>query len=138
MSQPSRRTRTRPRRPAPVRAILAAGAALALAACGEPDADAANAGPEDTGSSAPAAEAAAMEEARMPDADGWITLFDGTDLSAWRGYGRRDVPAAWQARSTICPTAISFGTSPAPTRIARYMVSSITPPSGQTSACDTG
>jgi hypothetical protein len=28
------------------------------------------------------------------DAEGWITLFDGT-LNGWRGYGRADVPAAW-------------------------------------------
>lgn len=27
--------------------------------------------------------------------DGWITLFDGTSLSQWRGYGRTDIPAPW-------------------------------------------
>lgn len=27
--------------------------------------------------------------------DGWITLFDGTSLSQWRGYGRTDIPASW-------------------------------------------
>lgn len=26
---------------------------------------------------------------------GWITLFDGTSLNGWRGYGRQDVPKAW-------------------------------------------
>ncbi len=31
-------------------------------------------------------------------ADGWVTLFDGTDLSAWRGYQRHEVPAGWQVR----------------------------------------
>ncbi len=32
---------------------------------------------------------------------GWIALFDGTDLSAWRGYQRDDVPAGWQARDGL-------------------------------------
>jgi hypothetical protein len=32
---------------------------------------------------------------------GWIALFDGTDLSAWRGYRRDDVPAGWQARDGV-------------------------------------
>jgi hypothetical protein len=27
--------------------------------------------------------------------DGFITIFDGTTLTGWRGYGREDVPAAW-------------------------------------------
>lgn len=27
--------------------------------------------------------------------DGWITLFDGSSLSQWRGYGRTDIPAPW-------------------------------------------
>ena len=26
---------------------------------------------------------------------GWTTLFDGTTVSAWRGFKRQDVPAAW-------------------------------------------
>jgi hypothetical protein len=30
-----------------------------------------------------------------PDADGWITLFDGTTFTGWRGYNREDVPGAW-------------------------------------------
>jgi hypothetical protein len=25
----------------------------------------------------------------------WITMFDGTSLDGWRGYGRTDVPGAW-------------------------------------------
>lgn len=29
---------------------------------------------------------------------GWTLLFDGESLEAWRGFGREDVPAAWQAR----------------------------------------
>ena len=28
-------------------------------------------------------------------ANGWITLFDGSSLSQWRGYGRTDIPAPW-------------------------------------------
>jgi hypothetical protein len=34
----------------------------------------------------------------LSDADraaGWQMLFDGTDLSQWRGYRRQDLPAAW-------------------------------------------
>jgi hypothetical protein len=27
--------------------------------------------------------------------DGFITIFDGTTFTGWRGYGREDVPAAW-------------------------------------------
>lgn len=29
-------------------------------------------------------------------ANGWRVLFDGSDLSAWRGYKRQDVPPAWR------------------------------------------
>lgn len=28
--------------------------------------------------------------------DDWITLFDGSDVSAWRGYQKPDLPAGWQ------------------------------------------
>ena len=31
-------------------------------------------------------------------ADGWQLLFDGEDLSEWRGYKRQDIPAGWQAK----------------------------------------
>jgi len=27
--------------------------------------------------------------------EGWITLFNGTDFTGWRGYNRADMPAAW-------------------------------------------
>ncbi len=27
--------------------------------------------------------------------DAWVTLFDGTSMAQWRGYGRADTPAAW-------------------------------------------
>ena len=30
------------------------------------------------------------------DADGKVTLFDGKSFNGWRGYGRTDVPAAWE------------------------------------------
>ncbi|MCC8199650.1 MAG: DUF1080 domain-containing protein [Tannerellaceae bacterium] len=29
------------------------------------------------------------------DADGWITIFDGSSFEGWRGYNRTDVPGAW-------------------------------------------
>jgi hypothetical protein len=29
------------------------------------------------------------------DADGWITLFDGTSLKGWRGYNKAELPAEW-------------------------------------------
>jgi len=37
--------------------------------------------------------------ALAPDeaAEGFVLLFDGTSLDAWRGYGRDDVPAGWSA-----------------------------------------
>lgn len=28
-------------------------------------------------------------------AEGWVTLFDGSTFTGWRGYGRPDMPAAW-------------------------------------------
>lgn len=48
------------------------------------------------------AAAAAQETAvnRLTEAEraaGWQLLFDGTDLGAWRGYMRDDLPAGWQA-----------------------------------------
>ena len=83
-------------RAAPLAALLA----LAAIACAPeapagdaPDAD----GPEEAPSTADTG--AAMD---APDPDtGWIALFDGTDLSAWRGYQREDVPAGWQARDGL-------------------------------------
>lgn len=68
---------------------LIAAATLAPAACGSPDNRA--------------------ENARNPESDmadeslqgGWITLFDGTDLSAWRGYRRTDAPGGWQVREGL-------------------------------------
>jgi hypothetical protein len=37
------------------------------------------------------------QEAAMASAEtAWSPLFDGTDLSQWRGFGRDDMPAAWQ------------------------------------------
>ena len=35
------------------------------------------------------------------DADGKVTLFDGKSFNGWRGYGRTDVPAAWEAVRSI-------------------------------------
>jgi hypothetical protein len=67
-------------------AIIVAFTAVACT----PDAPADDAGEEATGE----AGAAMADEAQ----DGWIPLFDGTDLSAWRGYQRDDMPAGWQIR----------------------------------------
>ncbi|HUG42090.1 MAG TPA: DUF1080 domain-containing protein [Longimicrobiales bacterium] len=75
---------------APAPAIVAILAA-SIVACGPSDAPTPDTRLED----------APSQDARMPDADGWITLFDGTDLAAWRGYGRTDVPAAWQVRDGL-------------------------------------
>lgn len=33
--------------------------------------------------------------AYAPDADGWITLFDGKTLDGWRGYGMTEAPKSW-------------------------------------------
>ncbi len=29
------------------------------------------------------------------DSDGYIVLFDGTDMKGWRGYGKDEIPARW-------------------------------------------
>lgn len=76
------------RAPAAAIALIALGA-FAPAACGSPDTRAQDArNPESQ---------MADESAR----DGWITLFDGTDLSAWRGYRRSDAPAGWKVRDGL-------------------------------------
>jgi hypothetical protein len=31
----------------------------------------------------------------------WEVLFDGTDLSQWRGYQRQDVPASWRVENGV-------------------------------------
>lgn len=33
--------------------------------------------------------------------DGWRLLFDGTTTAGWRGYGRSDMPAGWQAQDGL-------------------------------------
>ncbi|MDR1161864.1 MAG: DUF1080 domain-containing protein [Tannerellaceae bacterium] len=38
------------------------------------------------------------------DADGWITIFDGTSFDGWRGYNKTVVPALW----TIEDNSITF------------------------------
>lgn len=48
---------------------------------------------------APEANTLAGEAAAALDtssASAWVSLFDGTDLDAWRGYAEEAVPAAWQ------------------------------------------
>ena len=69
-------------------ALIAAGT-FAHAACGNPE---------------PRAQDARTPESDMASEsprDGWITLFDGTDLSAWRGYQREDAPSSWQVRDGL-------------------------------------
>ncbi len=87
------RTAARPFAPLPALVVVAglAGAtALACAPAGEGSGEDA---------AATSAEGAAMDdEARDGD---WIALFDGSDLSAWRGYRRQDVPAGWQVRDGL-------------------------------------
>ena len=68
--------------------------AVLVPGCGGSDA---GAGDEDARTAeAPAANADMAETPAQDTA--WIALFDGTDLSAWRGYRRPDLPPAWQAR----------------------------------------
>ncbi len=55
---------------------------LLLAACASP-------APE-----APPAAASPLTEAERTE--GWMALFDGTNLDQWRGYGRDDVPGSWR------------------------------------------
>lgn len=87
--------------------MFAASLALAIAACA-PDAPAAD---EPAGgvqeSASPTPDPGAVMEDEGQEA-GWIALFDGTDLSAWRGYRRDDVPGGWQVRDGVLvfdPTA---------------------------------
>lgn len=35
------------------------------------------------------------EKTTVQNQEEWITLFDGTSLDGWRGYGRTDMPTAW-------------------------------------------
>lgn len=70
----------------------------AIAACGTPD-------------SRSSGGDAALPEGKGPEAgstgtdaatgDGWVTLFDGDDVSAWRGYRRSDLPAGWRAQDGL-------------------------------------
>ena len=69
--------------------ILVAAATLAAVACGSPETRAPNADDPE----------AVMSDESLRD--GWIPLFDGRDLSAWRGYQRTDRPAGWQVRDGL-------------------------------------
>ena len=81
--------------PAPSRLALAAALAGGIACGPGASEEASRGGDADT---EPAGEMAAGAEASDT---GWVTLFDGTDLSAWRGYQREDVPAGWQVRDVL-------------------------------------
>jgi hypothetical protein len=64
--------------------------ALLLAACSpKPDAPPVNTAAADTASSAPDT--------------GWVSLFDGSTISEWRGYREQTVPAGW----TVVDSAIT-------------------------------
>lgn len=79
--------------------LIIAGAAslMALASCGA----------KSTSENAENADQAAVEIAVLnvngdttmvsytPDADGYITIFDGTSTEGWRGYGKDTIPARW-------------------------------------------
>lgn len=62
-----------------VRAVALAASAAALVACG----------------GAPAGDQE-QTVALAEKSSGWEVLFDGTDLSRWRGYRREAVPSAWK------------------------------------------
>ena len=64
-------------------------------ACALDDGNDGNAATRDASPDTGATMAAATQDT------GWITLFDGSDLSAWRGYQREDVPAGWQVRDGL-------------------------------------
>ncbi len=32
----------------------------------------------------------------IPESEGWITLFDGTSMDAWKGYGMEGLPETWK------------------------------------------
>jgi hypothetical protein len=76
------------RRPAPAALVVLVG--LTLAGCGAGG----NGAEADTGDAGHDASTAA-------GADGWVALFDGTDLRHWRGYRRADVPGGWQVRDRL-------------------------------------
>jgi hypothetical protein len=75
----------------------ALGALLAgVAACqaGGKSAEAGSSGGA-TASTAAAGESAGRTGAQAAPGE-WVALFDGKDLSHWRGYKRQDVPSAWK------------------------------------------
>ena len=75
--------------------VALAVAPLGLLGCGGAGAGASADG------DAMAADSATPASAAMSSDTAWITLFDGTDLSAWRGYHRSDVPTGWQVRDGL-------------------------------------
>jgi sugar phosphate isomerase/epimerase len=42
-----------------------------------------------------------LQSLLMTGANQWTTLFDGTSLDAWRGYGRDKVPGAWRTEDGL-------------------------------------
>ncbi len=80
----------------PAGATVAAGLALLLALGGcRTDG---TAGAPQGGDSATVEDSMTAAAPAADDTAGWIVLFDGSSLDAWRGYQRTDVPAAWQVQ----------------------------------------
>lgn len=66
---------------------------IGLTACGDSTAPTTDMEP-----AAPPADRARTAETLTdgPDADGWVPLFNGRDLSGWHGYGQDTIGAAWK------------------------------------------
>ncbi len=89
-------------------AVTAALAAILLAGCD----GGTGAGGDPANDAAPGGEAAAADGLQQDDTTmdtAWIVLFDGTDLDAWRGYRRDDVPAGWRIEDDVLAFAPSAG-----------------------------
>ena len=62
-------------------------------------------GPASPSQTTPMPSASANSLTPTERADGWRLLFDGTNLNAWRGYKRADVPEGWVvANGTLTKT----------------------------------
>jgi hypothetical protein len=93
-----------------IRVVSLAGAALLLAACGEKPVETAGpAAPVEAEPVAPATPAANTLTAEE-QAAGWKLLFNGTDLTGWRGYKKDKPGATWVVEDgTLALTAGGAG-----------------------------
>lgn len=77
-----------------LRATVAAALVAALAGC--------SSAPAAESQPAPVAMSTSMNGLTAAErADGWRSLFDGTNMDAWRGYKEATVPAGWQVANGI-------------------------------------